>query len=498
MPDSVDAIVASPRLPSLPAAALRLVELVQSEDVSLDQLAEVISTDPALAAKFLQVANSSFYARSQPAARVRDALVVLGLRAAKPLALGFSLVGQTRGADGSGFDYTAFWSRSLLAATVARSVARASRAWDPEEAFLGGLLHGLGVVAMARALASRYDAVYTSVGDDPAELVRREHEAFGFDHRQVGHALADRWLLPPSAAAAMDGYVTGETENPAFAGYVRCVALGARGARVFFEPPGSAPALSAFVTRCEVWLGIGPDASSAMLETAHDEASALGELLDLPQLGPEAAAEILVQANEALQRLSLAAMTEAADLEREKAGLALRASTDALTGVATRGYLDACLQAEVEDARRTGSPLSVVFLDLDHFKSVNDTYGHRVGDRVLVETARALRESLRGSDILGRYGGEEFLVVCPRSHLQGAATLARRLRQAVAAVHVVSDSGDELRVTVSAGVASFIPGVHAGAGDLVAAADRGLYAAKAAGRNTVRIGGPAAEARPAA
>jgi two-component system, cell cycle response regulator len=149
------------------------------------------------------------------------------------------------------------------------------------------------------------------------------------------------------------------------------------------------------------------------------------------------------------------------------------------------------LSEEIERARRYGYPLSVILCDLDHFKEVNDTHGHLAGDAVLREGAGALRRCLRATDVLGRYGGEEFLAVLPQVDLGAACAAAERLRQSLDGFPVSLESGTRVGVTGSFGVSSQdeLPS-QATADLLVSLADRRLYEAKAAGRNCVRPRGP--------
>ena len=159
--------------------------------------------------------------------------------------------------------------------------------------------------------------------------------------------------------------------------------------------------------------------------------------------------------------------------------------TDALTGCLNRRALDERLQAEVERSRRYGRPLSVVFMDLDHFKRVNDQYGHATGDVVLREVASRCQRELRAQvDWLARYGGEEFLVVLPESGTAEAHQLAHRLGAVMRDTHIDVD-GLLLRVTASYGVAQ-LHGDETMEG-LLSRADAALYEAKAAGRDCVRV-----------
>jgi len=162
------------------------------------------------------------------------------------------------------------------------------------------------------------------------------------------------------------------------------------------------------------------------------------------------------------------------------------AETDALTGAANRRAFMQYLDTLVDRARRQDAPLAAVMVDLDHFKRTNDTYGHAVGDKVLVQTVRQMQSCLRDCDMLGRLGGEEFAVVLPGATAASAVAAAERIREAIAAVDVRVDNGDRIPVTASLGVA-VLEGdkMMETAEGLLHAADEALYAAKAGGRNRV-------------
>jgi len=160
-----------------------------------------------------------------------------------------------------------------------------------------------------------------------------------------------------------------------------------------------------------------------------------------------------------------------------------QAFADGLTGLANRRRCEESLEAEVARAKRYGSPLSVVLCDLDDFKAANDTLGHAVGDRILQEFGAVLREAVRAVDVAGRWGGEEFLVLLPGTHLSGALEAAERIRSAFAGRGITGPVDQQVAVTASFGVASFSPGVEGE--DLVASADAALYSAKRGGKNRV-------------
>ncbi|HEX7975554.1 MAG TPA: diguanylate cyclase [Anaerolineales bacterium] len=162
------------------------------------------------------------------------------------------------------------------------------------------------------------------------------------------------------------------------------------------------------------------------------------------------------------------------------------AITDGLTGVTNRRHFFEMAGHELERARRYGHPLSIIMWDIDHFKDVNDTYGHLAGDQVLQVVARRCRENLREIDLLGRYGGEEFVALLPEIGLPTARQVAERLRQAIADSPIICGEDYRVTITLSVGVAD-ISGDCRHVEDLLARADQAMYTAKQAGRNRLAV-----------
>jgi diguanylate cyclase (GGDEF)-like protein len=164
-----------------------------------------------------------------------------------------------------------------------------------------------------------------------------------------------------------------------------------------------------------------------------------------------------------------------------------RATTDPLTGLYNRGYFENILRLVVTETERFGGASSLLMIDLDNFKQVNDNYGHPAGDTVLRAVAEVLSGRKRAVDSCFRYGGEELALLLPRTEIDGAAELAERLREAVASKRI-EWQGTVIPITISCGVAAYPTSADSAEG-LLAAADDALYAAKAAGRNCVRVAG---------
>ena len=167
--------------------------------------------------------------------------------------------------------------------------------------------------------------------------------------------------------------------------------------------------------------------------------------------------------------------------------------TDTLTGWNNRRYLKSRLSEELARACRDHSPLACLMIDVDHFKAVNDRFGHLVGDEVLREVAQRIESQVRASDVAARYGGEEFVILLPGTALDDGERLAQRVRGAVAGSPIEVSAGSQLELTVSIGLAEARPQADSElklAGErLLAQADVALYEAKASGRNTVALAG---------
>jgi diguanylate cyclase (GGDEF)-like protein len=165
------------------------------------------------------------------------------------------------------------------------------------------------------------------------------------------------------------------------------------------------------------------------------------------------------------------------------------AMVDGLTGLFVRRYFDARIDEEIERSKRYGTPFSVVMMDVDDFKKLNDTYGHLVGDRVLKAIANVVKAQMRGVDTAARYGGEEIAVILPRTEMVGAYALAERIREAIGELRITTDDDPPkvLGVTASLGCAAFPESKAVTGEDLVRRADRALYRAKKTGKNRVEL-----------
>ena len=484
----------------MPAIAIEIVQLVQQQDVNIKQIANTIQHDPALSTKILKTVNSSFYGQAHPISSISHALVILGLNAVKTLALGFSLVNNLHGEGGEGFDHGRYWQRCVYSAVASRLLAQKLGLVQQEEAFLGGLLQDLGLLAMNQTLGQQYLAVLAQAGPQHRNLAKVEREMLGVDHAEMGAILAESWRLPPLLINPIRYHEDQEGAPEELLPLIHCVAVGGDAADVFSsEAPGEP--LDAYYRKTETCFSMARDSSEPLLKSIHAATQEMRRLFDLPE-ELSTADDIIASAHEALMQITLQQsqqtdqlVKQASELEERNQQLVKQASTDSLTGAANRRsfneFIAACFEAT---SNGESGPLSVLFLDTDHFKRFNDTYGHQVGDRVLVEKSSVLKDAAPEGAMVARYGGEEFAVVCPDTDRLTATRLAEQIRKLIESTRVASDDGEELSITASIGVSTFDGTFFKRAEQLVKAADQAVYAAKESGRNCVRVFTPRVKA----
>jgi HD-like signal output (HDOD) protein len=353
----LDRILRCPSLPSLPAVAVRILELTSQPDVSIEELSRVIQNDQALTAKILRTVNSSYYGLRRRCTGISQAMVLLGLSAVKSLALSFSLVSTLSAGKTEGFDFIAYWRRALYSAVAARCIARAAGVVMEDEAFLGGLLQDIGMVAMHRALTKRYTQVLAAAAGDHRRLASLEITAFELQHADAGAMLADRWKLPGELIIPIR-YHEHPTAAPAqHAEMVRCVGLGNIAHDVLTDRDPLL-ALTRFRTLCLEWFELDGAIADDLLKKIAEGARQLGPLFQV-NTGPAADAETLMaQARTQAENLTIqpSAPTHSPDALRTL--LSDGAHRDAMTGTLDPRVFDQQAADAFQAARRAKRPLS--------------------------------------------------------------------------------------------------------------------------------------------
>ncbi|MBE0490482.1 MAG: diguanylate cyclase [Halomonas sp.] len=469
-------------LPSLPAAAARVLMLARHPDTSLVEYAEAIDKDPALTLRLLSMANSSYYSRGGvEVCTSREAVSRLGLDTTLATVMSFALTRINISA--LGLDH--LWQRAIIAALAARHLAARLCPQQAGVLFTVSLLQDIGVLAAIALDEQDYrQLIVSSQGHD--SLVAAEHALYGCDHASIGAWLADSWGLPDHLAmgiASSHGDLHGTSPEALclrLSGPIADAWLSATPARALFR----------LLHRFEALGNALPISLASLLEEVQENLPDMAKLLDITAPPIYDNHSLLEEAQQHLFRQALALSarmdTQEAELEalrQRQTELEQRSRRDDLTGLANRAWLEEQLKERFRLCREQGRTLSVVFIDLDHFKKLNDSYGHVLGDRVLENFAEALQESVREGDLAGRYGGEEFLVILPDERVEGAMVVANRLSQLLTMRPMAHADGVPLHVSVSIGIACLDDADFRSARELIDAADQSMYRVKREGRD---------------
>ena len=478
---------ATKRLPSPPGAALRVLELCRQDDADMREISRVIASDPVLAGRLLKFANSPMAGIAREVTSIREALLLLGLRTVKLTALGFSVAAPGQASRCPGFDLKAFWAASCMRAAIARCLAPRFPEVDREEAFTAALVAGLGQLALAQGLGEKYGRVLAEAKKGK-QLLQAEQEMLGSDHVQIGTLLLKEWGLPEILVQAVAGQRNEQPADHSNPGAERLAQVLCRSNQllpvVAASTGGNGQLDDSATQSARDALGCDEAAWAEISAKITEHFREMAALFDVELSDPASVVELYSEAQEEATRVGMVAQLERTRAVQDKESLVRRATTDPLTGLANRAKFDERMIQEIAGVRRGHGHFALLLLDIDHFKRVNDTHGHQVGDLVLKRVATAVHNLLREVDMVARYGGEEFAIVAPHTDRKGACVIAARIQRCLEDLWIDLE-GTRLSVTISSGVVvtSDYPEPPE-AEQVIADADKQLYLSKDAGRNT--------------
>ncbi|MGD8702768.1 MAG: GGDEF domain-containing protein [Desulfosarcina sp.] len=483
------------KLPSPPAIAVRILEAVKKEETSFDELARIITADPALTSKILRVANSPMYAVPSKVDSIQRALTVIGCSALKNIALSFVIANEMRAQSEDGFDFDFFWKRSVTAAVSGELIASLV-GMKSDDIFVSALLQDIGIVIMYLSNPGDYSNVLEEKKRSEKTIIDAEKAVFGVDHQKIGMKVLDHWGIPESISGPVGCHHKGMETNTGPATATEVLYLSDKLSSLYHGAHGSEKMVEihkVFSQRFDVKEHQIRDLVDAVAENSVQIMS----FFDVDPGNMRPFSQMLQEANEELGKVNLSyeqlvielkqaketAENLAAELKAANELLSELAFRDGLTGLYNHRFFQEQMEKEVSRAGRYQRDLALILFDLDHFKKVNDEYGHPVGDRVLKETATIVMDTIRKSDLPARYGGEEFAIVIPETDMKGVVILAERLRKRVADMRLDVD-GYRLGVTISLGVTIWESGAEiTDKATMISAADKALYQSKKTGRN---------------
>ncbi len=486
-------------LPSPPSIAIKIIQEVKRGQSSIRELVNIISFDPALTAKILKVANSSFYSLPDKVDSVERAVNILGLEGLKNIALSFVLVKGLKRKSVDEFNHEFFWKRSITAAVSAELIASKLK-MKQEDTFVTTLLMDIGILVMYLSRPDDYIRIFKEKKISNVTTLEAERSLFGFDHQEVGSEILKEWGIPENIYMPI-AYHHKQQECPAELNNIVDVLLISDISSSVYHSSKRIEKLGELRNLLQNRLDITEDEASEFIDSVAEKTVEILSTFEIDASDIKPYSLILEEANEELGKLNLSyeqlvmelklAKKKAMDLAKEawEANEKLKeiAIKDGLTNIYNHRYFQELLDKELTRAERYSRTLSLILIDIDHFKKINDTFGHHQGDEVLRSVAEIFEQAVRRPDIAARYGGEEFAVVLPETDIQGAVVLAERIRQEVEKMEIKLND-QSIKVTISLGITTYNPSIDRKTKkDLIEAADNALYKSKKTGRNRISI-----------
>jgi len=486
-------------LPSPSNVAIKLLSIIKKENVSLQELTDIISCEPAMAAKVLGISNSAFYSLPYKVETLDEAVSILGMDVLKNMTLSFALIRNMRKDWSEGFNHEFFWRRSVTTA-VAAELASFKLGGAYKESFVTALLMDIGVLAMYLSCPEDYMRVLDMKRLSCMDVIEAENAVFHSDHQEVGSRILRRWKIPESICSLIAFHHQRNeviTQSPVplqilqIADLTSSVYHGNRNVEKF----------NTLKNLYQSVMNADEDDFERYLDSVANKTIELLSYFDISKGDMKPYSEVLQEANEELRKLNLSyahivielkqarerSESFAQELKELNDQLRERAYRDELTGLYNHRYFHEIMESEIERARKDQRSLSLIMLDIDNFKHINDTYGHPRGDEVLRFISSVLKQTIRACDVVSRYGGEEFTIVLPETDIRGAVEIAEQVRRGIENHHI-DINGNSLKITVSMGATTFNPiRTDDDKSSIISAADDALYKAKKSGKNRVGV-----------
>jgi diguanylate cyclase (GGDEF)-like protein len=491
-------ITANIRLPSPPAIALRIIDAVRKDDFSFRDIAHIIESDPALVVKILKLANSSYYNFARKVTNIEMAISILGTQAVKNIALSFVICADMKTTGNKGFDFDLYWRRAITAAVAADLTAALVELRSPD-IFVTALLQDIGVMVFNASRPDHYQLTMNENLASQTPLFELERHCFGFDHPELGAELLSSWQFPEEIYIPIRYHHQPDRIPDRYRKLVEILQL-SDCLSAIYHGNRSVAKIRMVKSKLETVFGIQGGEVDKLIDDVANNALEVLASFDISPGAMQPFSTIMQQVNEELSNLNTSYELLVIELRQAKkkaekladelhsANMKLHelAFRDALTGLYNHRFFQEAMDKELERSKRHQRDLSLIIFDIDHFKKVNDTYGHPAGDRVLAAIGRAAGQIVRSADVIARYGGEEFAVILPETDFMATAALAERLRSGIESLDTEVD-GIRIKATVSVGFTSFRPGVRIpDKGAIIGMADKALYIAKQSGRNKVQ------------
>lgn len=473
------------KLPTLPGVAIQILKAMRRETPNIREISEIIASDAPLSAKVLQVVNSSFYGLSNQITSVHQAMVYLGLNTVKNLALSFSLINNFSNKNKTNFDHVQFWKDSLIGAVAAKLIAEKTDGQHGENAFFLGLLQDIGMLIMWESMPNQYNEVLTKARLNDTLLHDIESNLLKFNHMEVGEYVTHAWGLPPAFSAPIGAHHAPERiirQSDDIELQTKILQLSSLYIDLFKSSHLKASSAYAAIENQINTYGLSPVIDPlAITEQIIADIKNIFPIFEM-QIDEKEYIDIIETARNELSDLSSELIDQVHAQTQDLEKIKLQVGLDSMTQLNNHNRFLENLHHEMGRARRYKTPLSIIMGDIDHFKSINDFFGHLAGDHALRCVSGQLKNMLRESDQIARYGGEEFAIILPMTELNDAMKAAERFRKAIESMKLHYNDRP-ITVTMSFGVAAIESNREVDVEGLIKMADEALYEAKNTGRN---------------
>lgn len=481
-------------LPSLPAVAYQVIEQAKRSDSNSALIAGILEKDPALSAKVVALANSAANMSSRTIDSVQDAITRIGLDMTMTLALSFSFAKAMYSAQVNSMDHNLFWKRCLVSAVLGRVIATKLGQPKPDRFFLAGLIQDIGMLALNEIESDRYGVLFHSAADHQ-ELAQFEKDDFATEHAAVGAWLLERWGMPDFYTSVVRS--SHDKCTPSLKVEQKIIIFSSLFAELWVQGNGS-DAMSTLMKKSRQCKLFSTQDITTIVNEVAEQLPALNSIFETniqtdfstANLIEDAKQQLVVRNMKLMQDLAQA-KNDAAEAKASQEQLKDQLKKDILTGLYNRAYIETISARAFKHATDSTRPLTVMFLDIDHFKQVNDRYGHQAGDLALKHFARILVKATGKGSYVGRYGGEEFVVIMPGVTTDIGLTVAARIRDMLQKNPIKITNSVSLPICTSIGIACYIPRQKdfSSAESLLDAADKTMYKAKQSGRDRALVFG---------
>ena len=485
-------------MPSPPAIAVRILEAVRQDKSSFRELANIIQSDLALSSRILRLSNSAMYSPPKKIGNIETAVAVLGENVLKNIALSFIITQTFERQKGERFDITRLWRRSITAA-VAGQLLSTSIGFKSDDVFITTLLQDIGIGTMYFCRKNDYLAVLDEKAVTGSPTTTIERQIFDFDHQEVGATLLKMWGLPESVYVPIRYHHDVENSPLEVRQLCEVIRTSDRLAAVYC---GTSSVRN--VRRAKEMLSrafeLNEERALDLIDAVAQKSGEVLSQFSIESQRTPSYSQILEKANEELSRLNVScqglliefketqqkAELLASELKAANEKLRTAAFRDELTGLYNHRYFQESLTNELASVERYKHPTSLVMFDVDNFKTINDTHGHRRGDIVLRAIGQYLQRTTRACDVAARYGGDEFVILLRETSVEGARVRAELICSDLRDIAIDVD-GFKIGITVSVGIAGHQAGPRVSKDTLIDLADKAMYLSKKAGRNRVSV-----------